>query len=129
MSFRFNDNVKVLVLLNMVKAHFHKFGCLILFSPHIWIIWCVLKEEIHHRSDSSLNLFKCSSFFTYFFIQNIPGVIKMFLFSSFVQLEDVTSNLAIINKKSYKTAREVFTHCSTSDHNHTETEMIKHFLH
>jgi len=34
-------------------------------------------------------------------------VIKMCLFSSFVQLEDVPSNLDIINKKSYKTAREV----------------------
>lgn len=40
----------------------------------------------------------------------MPGVIKMFLFPSFVQLEDVTSNLDIINKKSYKTAREVFKH-------------------
>lgn len=43
-------------------------------------------------------------------IQNMQEVIKMFFISSFVQLEDVTLNLDIINKKSYKTAREVFTH-------------------
>lgn len=44
---------------------------------------------------------------------------KCVLFSSSVQPEDVTLNLDIINKKSYKTTREVFTH-------RRDREIIKH---
>lgn len=46
---------------------------------------------------------------------------KCVLFSSSVQPEDVTLNLDIINKKSYKTTREVFTHRRPP-----MTEIIKH---
>ncbi len=60
----------------------------------------------------------------------MQGVIKMCFISSSVQLEDVTLNLDIINKKSYKTARERFTnhHPPITKTTVVMTEIITHIL-